>query len=76
MKNGKQKKARKAAPKKIDPALQLKRLVKIMREVAPPQRRREITVATLEQHARELCQVAATLARARAAASALKQIGL
>jgi hypothetical protein len=63
-------------PKPVDPALQVRRIVKMLRAVVPPERRREVRAETLEKHVAELVQVSTALAQARAAASVLKQIGL
>ncbi len=60
----------------VDPALQVRRIVKMLRAVVPPERRREVRAETLEKHIAELVQVSTALAQARAAASVLKQIGL
>jgi hypothetical protein len=76
MKNGKHKPKSNGKPKPVDPAVQVRRIVKMLRTIVPPERRREVRAETLEKHIAELVQVSASLARARAAASVLKQIGL
>ena len=74
--NGKHKRKGNGKPKPVDPAVQVRRIVKMLRTIVPPERRRDVRAETLEAHIAELVQVSASLARARAAASVLKQIGL
>lgn len=70
----KQKQKPRARP--VDPARTVARLVKMLRASLAPEVRKQVTPATLEKNVAELLAVSVHLARARAASSVLKELGL